>query len=476
MRYLNDMQLSQKVLAKFSHSASHEKKRKAIIGAETIYQGDGSMQSALGKDYVFIPGKNWRLSLAEIVSFLEYRRISFALSEFAREFFEANVTGETNIDSLGGFIKIGAVKAEFSTDLGRRAFVKNERPAKKQIQESIASSDIVARIVSKTRGKVLFGVSIYSADRSLRGSSNRIHRFVGSTVKDFLTTQGLKSDFMGFSNRTFPQLTHVEVLKKQLVEKEAEALVCVGRERTLIATTTGVHNPFEFQKRDIEKPVERRIFSLPPRLARILVNLSGCTPGSTFLDPFCGVGTILQEALLSKAHVVGVDVNPWCVKAARENLEWLTREYCIEEADSTVLQGDARKLSQRVRNIDCVATEPDLGPALRHFPTTSYAAKIIAKLEPLYFGFLEDAFRMLNPNGRLVMVTPYFQTRSGEHVATRFAEKAMEVGFTRVFPFKSEFFKNQGEAVKKLTGMSSLVDVAERHKVGREIHIFQKLG
>ena len=83
---------------------------------------------------------------------------------------------------------------------------------------------------------------------------------------------------------------------------------------------------------------------------------------------------------------------------------------------------------------------------------------------------------MLNPNGRLVMVTPYFQTRSGEHVATRFAEKAMEVGFTRVFPFKSEFFKNQGEAVKKLTGMSSLVDVAERHKVGREIHIFQKLG
>src|SRR4030067_2199484 len=107
-------------------------------------------------------------------------------------------------------------------------------------------------------GKHLFGVSEYCADRSLRGSSYRIHRFVGSSIKSELKAEGVKSDFMGFSrDRQFPQLTHVEVLKKGLVEKGAEVLFCVRREPTLIATTVAVHNPFEFQKRDVGKPVER---------------------------------------------------------------------------------------------------------------------------------------------------------------------------------------------------------------------------
>lgn len=181
-----------------------------------------------------------------------------------------------------------------------------------------------------------------------------------------------------------------------------------------------------------------------------------------------------MEALLSRAHVVGVDLNPWCVKAAKENLEWLIKEYGLKEADFTVLQGDARKLSSRVRNVDCIATEPDLGPALRHIPTNTYAAKIVAKLEPLYFGFLEDAFNMLNGDGRLALVTPYFQTRSGEPVVTRFAEKAEEVGLKRVSPFRKEFFEKNGEAEQKLCGLTSLVDVEEWHKVGREIHVFQK--
>ena len=77
----------------------------------------------------------------------------------------------------------------------------------------------------------------------------------------------------------FAQLSHVEVLKKILVENKGEILICVGKEETWIAATTAVHNPFEFQKRDVYKPNQRKIFAMPPRLARIMVNLSGCTPG-----------------------------------------------------------------------------------------------------------------------------------------------------------------------------------------------------
>jgi len=102
------------------------------------------------------------------------------------------------------------------------------------------------------------------------------------------------------------------------------------------------------------------------------------------LDPFCGVGTILQEALLSKAKVVGLDINGWCVNAAKRNLDWIAREYSLEDADYTVVQGDVREMAPKIHgNIDCIATEPDLGPALRELPTEEYAQEIITHLMPL---------------------------------------------------------------------------------------------
>jgi len=237
-----------------------------------------------------------------------------------------------------------------------------------------------------------------------------------------------------------------------------------------------VHNPFEFQKRDIYKPNQRKIFAMPPRIARIMVNLSSCTPGKVLLDPFCGVGTILQEALLAGAKVVGVDVNPWCVKAANENLEWLKREYSLEGTEFRVLQGDVSRLAQKIgqETVDCIVTEPDLGPALRQFPTGPYALKIIQKLEPLYFGFVEEAHRVLKRDGRLVLVTPYINTRSGKSVTMPIGEKLENCGFKRVQPLTKEMFSEGAVGLEELVCVSSLVEVDERHKIGREIHIYEK--
>jgi tRNA G10 N-methylase Trm11 len=121
-----------------------------------------------------------------------------------------------------------------------------------------------------------------------------------------------------------------------------------------------------------------------------------------------------------------------------------------------------------------VATEPDLGPALRHVPTTPYAVKIIEKLEPLYYDFVEEAFKVLRRNGRLALVTPYIQTRSEQPVTMPIGEKAASVGFKKVFPFKKEIFAEGIIAQKSLAVMSSFVDAEERHKIAREIHVFQK--
>jgi tRNA G10 N-methylase Trm11 len=194
------------------------------------------------------------------------------------------------------------------------------------------------------------------------------------------------------------------------------------------------------------------------------------------LDPFCGVGTILQEALLEKAMVVGMDVNPWCVKAATENLDWLVNEYGLKGADFRVLQGDVNKLVEKIgqETMDCIVCEPDLGPALRQVPTGPYAEKIIQKLEPLYFGFVEQSFRALTYGGRLVLVTPFMKTRSGEAVTMPIGGKLESLGFKRVYPFLKEMFAQSAGGLDRVTNSASLIEMDERHMIGREIHIVEK--
>jgi tRNA G10 N-methylase Trm11 len=377
---------------------------------------------------------------------------------------------------MGGIIKIGKVVTNVATWTVGEAFLEESKQAQAQVRMSLSASGIADEMVEAASGKSVFGVSVYCAERSFHPVSRTMQRFVGSTLKHELAAHGRKSGFMGFPrSRQQPQLSHVEVLRKGLVERRAEVLFCIGKKQTVVATTVGVHDPFEFQKRDIGRPVQRKIFAIPPRLARIMINLASCTDGKSLLDPFCGVGTILQEALLAKGRVIGVDVNPWCVEASRENLEWLKKEYALEEAEYTVLLGDSRRLEKRIRQeVDCIATEPDLGPALRHVATTPYATKIIDKLRPLYFDFLAEAYGRLKKGGRLVLVTPYIRTRSGKPVTMRIEEKAVTVGFKRVHPFPKEVLPRGNTARENLMEMTCLVDVGERHKIGREIHVFQK--
>jgi tRNA G10 N-methylase Trm11 len=429
--------------------------------------------------YLFISGKNWMLSLAELTAYFKARNQKFQIQHFSREFFAINLEGNLDsaaMDDLGGTIKIGEIKITLPTETVKEAFQKKNKQAQKQITQTLAASSIPTNMKSDKAGKVLFGVSVYFTDNSLAHVSGRMQRFIGSAIKDELKAQGKKADFIGYSTeRKQAQLSHVEVIKKQLVESQAEVLFCIGKSETWVATTVAVHNPFEFQKRDIYKPNQRAIFGMPPRLAKMMVNLSACTPGKFLLDPFCGVGTILQEALLEKAAVVGLDVNPWCVKAAKENLEWLAREYELEGADFRVVQGEVGRMTEKVGldSVDCIVSEPDLGPALREVPTGPYAQKIIEKLEPLFFEFIEEAGRTLKPGGRIVLVTPFIKTRSNEAVTMPISGEVERFGLKRVFPFDYEMFAANLD-VGRLVHATSLVEMDERHLIGREIHLLEK--
>jgi tRNA G10 N-methylase Trm11 len=430
--------------------------------------------------YVFICGKNWRLSLAELISFQRTREPGFQITGFSKSFFRAisnQVLDQNIVDSLGGIIKLGIIRSHIPVITLEEAFLRHERQAREDVETKLSADCPVDEIFEAPENRIVFGVSIYSENHCLSRFSWEIQRFLGTHFKKELASEDIRSKFMGLpKTRKLPQLTHVEVLKKKLIEDSAEILFCIDEQQAYLAKTIAVHNPFEFQKRDIDRPVQRKIFSIPPRLAKIMVNLSDCQSGKTFLDPFCGVGTILQEAMLARAEVVGLDNNPWCVKAAEKNLEWIRDQYDLKTVKYRVLLGNSRKLINHVdaEDIDCIATEPDLGPALRHLPTEHYAEEIVDRLRPLYYDFLEGAYKVLKSKGKLVLVTPLVKTRSEKPVALKIEEKAETIGFQIVRPFDKADFAEYKRGIEELSETSSFVDAEERHKIGREIHIFRK--
>jgi 16S rRNA G966 N2-methylase RsmD len=81
--------------------------------------------------------------------------------------------------------------------------------------------------------------------------------------------------------------------------------------------------------------------ALPTRVARALVNLAaGSEPqGKRLLDPCCGMGTVLVEAMSMGIDIEGFDINPLAVRGARTNLRHFGLPERVAIADMTKLAG-----------------------------------------------------------------------------------------------------------------------------------------
>jgi len=74
---------------------------------------------------------------------------------------------------------------------------------------------------------------------------------------------------------------------------------------------------------------------LSSQMARALVNLVAA-PGDKLLDPCCGSGTVLAEALRDGIYALGVEINPSLARQAAANLRSL-------KLPANVIVGDARR-------------------------------------------------------------------------------------------------------------------------------------
>ncbi len=113
-------------------------------------------------------------------------------------------------------------------------------------------------------------------------------------------------------------------------------------------------------RRGSRMPFNRPVM-MDPRLARVLVNLSGLPPGSLILDPFLGPGGLAIEAAHLGLKVIGMEMDPVICKGARENVshQGLPDSIRIIEGDSRELCKNAGSLD--IEKIDGIITDPPFG-------------------------------------------------------------------------------------------------------------------
>ncbi|MEI8232327.1 MAG: hypothetical protein WCG44_01150 [bacterium] len=198
-------------------------------------------------------------------------------------------------------------------------------------------------------------------------------------------------------------LSHQHVAEFNLIAQD---------KKIIIAKTVWIYDAEDWVSRDRSKPyrdIKRGM--LPPKVARIMVNLATRgQSGLTLADPFCGTGTVLSEAIMVGNNVIGGDTNPEAIPGTKSNLEWILSTPGINQATYDLYLADATHFDEVVKSVDCIATEPYMGPLLdERNPSSLEKIKNIAKgLDKLYRGAFKAFYRVLPVGGRVVMSIPTF--------------------------------------------------------------------
>ncbi|MBM3282915.1 hypothetical protein FJY90_01550 [Candidatus Gottesmanbacteria bacterium] len=422
------------------------------------------------QQFFFILGRNPALSVAEIISVLNNQKIKYSLQNFSSEVIIIALDESPVVPALmkilGGTIKIGRIIDEVGLDESELEFNK-----------VFSAENLTENYLSKRNGKLHIGTSLYNCG----GKSQYVAQLANQlkelnvSIKENLKKAGLK---IGFVKVKDSFLSSVSVVKNQLISKGVEIVLILTDGKILVGKTEAVQEFASFSFRDYGRPEkDKRSGIIPPKLARIMINLAEVNKEAAVLDPFCGSGTILQEAIiLGYKNIKGSDVSAKAVADTKRNIAWLYRNFPQLNKPSyniEIFQMDIRSISLHLArySTDAVITEPYLGPPLYKKPDFYTINHTLSGLTKLYLDAFGQFFQLLKPGGKIVVIFPIFETE-GRIYFLQILDQIKELGF-----IQREFLdgKIPNNPLFQLSSRSTILYGHRQQFVTREILSFQKI-
>lgn len=130
------------------------------------------------------------------------------------------------------------------------------------------------------------------------------------------------------------------------------------------------------------------------------------------LDPFCGTGTLLQEAALLGFAVYGTDLSEKMIRYSRDNLNWLQESHRLR-FDWYLHEGDAMTTTWQ-QPIDAIACETYLGQPFSAPPSPAKLTEVRGNCNHIVSAFLRNLAPQLTPGTSLCIAIPAWRDARGQ--------------------------------------------------------------
>ena len=311
----------------------------------------------------FVLGRNPKLSRQEIISYLNARSQKFKEIFFEENYILIQLEKEIDINQLGGTIKSGIIESSGT-------------------EETVENFILADEIIPKD--KFSYGVFGNVDPEPIK------QKFKSEKRKTTLRHGNKKIRFQENKTTNLPKADHYLILHQ-------------NKDNLYFGKINQEYNSKETEYRDMKKPERREHLAISPRLAKILINLSQVKENDTLLDPFCGIGGIMQEALIKNINAYGSDIDKHAIFYARKNLDWIQKRYQTKSLYTTKTQ-NAKSIPNK--EFDGIATETPLGEVLKKQPNDQKAQQIIQNFERFIIPILKHLKRTKKKNGKIAITFP----------------------------------------------------------------------
>lgn len=383
--------------------------------------------------YIAILGRQPELGAAEL------ERLYGDVSWFSEDSVTVS-TESISINRLGGSQKIGRVVKE----LQQTDWPSVSKFLVSHFNESFTESD----------HKITLGISAYG----FRINPRDIQK-TGLVIKSKLKAHGVSLRLIPNQDAVLSTATSHHN-KLGLSPHKVELIIVRGKKSIIIAESVGSQNITAYAARDQGRP-KRDAFvgMLPPKLAQIIVNLTGShTKGSRILDPFCGTGVLLQESLLLGYNAYGTDLSEKMIDFSGQNLAWITNKYNLSQTYDLAV-GDAMDYRWQPP-ITAVATETYLGQPFSAPPSPAKLREVQGNCNHIIGSFLRNLSSQLPSGTPVCLGVPAWRDKSGNFTHLPLIRTVESYGFQKV-PLS--------------TSQQPLLYYRENQVVARELLILEKV-